>query len=1136
VDISAPLIGVIVAVVLSALLPQILKARRRRKPQDPAPAATPLPVPANTPEPPAAEVTALAEPPAPPPEPLAVVLLRIGAKLENVADRSTHPRELSDWPEFQAVVEAFRRPDVTIDALRQYALGANWPLTCAAFAALAEHGERASLFNAVLTDLGKIRPWTIYFALEYFCSLESRPSVGAAVLAAQKWWPDNLVIPGIFRDYFARRQALGDDPAFGDWLESWLRFYPDFVQSLLERVDHPFAGELLGQFKTWRASRTDLQFLSSFGCIWGPGEEDKLLVEPAAWQDALKTASDALHQKPPRSLAVSGESRIGKTAFLRLLALRLKGAGWRIFEASGAELQSGQVYIGQLEERIRQLVAELDAGKRVAWYVNDLLQLAESGTHKGQSASILDQILPALSAGRLVLLSESSPSGLSRLFQMRPSIRSLIEVCRLHPMSESEAGALAADVARRIQAQHGLTLAPETLPTALQLAQQYLGSGQLPGSLLDLLRRSAMHSTAAGDKMLDASGVIATLSQITGLPRSILDDKERIDLTATRQYLAGRVMGQSEAVNAVVDRVAMLKAGLVDPNRPVAVFLFAGPTGTGKTELAKTLAQFLFGSPERMARLDMSELQSAEATSKIMGMRGYMPPDSLVERIRKQPFSVILLDEFEKAHANVWDLFLQIFDDGRLSDANGGVVDFRHCFIILTSNLGATSHRGAGMGFVPEVGAYSEDQVLRAVGQTFRPEFINRLDKIIVFRPLSREMMRDILRLELSRLSQRRGLRRRDWAVEWESSAIEFLLDRGFSPEMGARPLRRAIDQYLLAPLAAALVEHRFPEGDQFLFVRSNGKAIEVEFVDPDGGAPAAEAAGEPEGQAEATTSLAAMILRPRGSAEELAVLWAAATAVQGRLAAADWAALRERLVAESTETGIWSRPDRHAVFARRALIDRVEEAARTAERLKMRLESSSTRPGSASRELVGRLALQLHLVEQGIADLLAGSPVDILLSVEPVLDGAADASTQAAWCNRLMQMYRHWAERRHMQLDEHGAPKKDGAPVLQFAGFGAFRRLESEIGLHVLETAEGGPRFIARVKAVAGPWEEPKPGTAYRSLAGLLAMAGESNTVVRRYREKPAPLVRDVKDGWRSGRLDAVLAGDFDLIGEAQR
>ena len=202
--------------------------------------------------------------------------------------------------------------------------------------------------------------------------------------------------------------------------------------------------------------------------------------------------------------------------------------------------------------------------------------------------------------------------------------------------------------------------------------------------------------------------------------------------------------------------------------------------------------------------------------------------------VRKQPFSVVLLDEFEKAHANVWDLFLQVFDDGRLTDQLGHVGDFRHCIIILTTNLGATSHRSGGIGFSPATDSFSGEPISRAVAQTFRPEFQNRLDKVIVFRPLTRDLMRSILKKELSHVLERRGLKDREWAVEWEASALEFLLEKGFTPEMGARPLKRAIDQYVIAPLAATIVEKRFPEGDQFVFVRSDGRAIQAEFVDPD--------------------------------------------------------------------------------------------------------------------------------------------------------------------------------------------------------------------------------------------------------------------------------------------------------------
>ena len=1096
----------LVAVIAAALLAAAQERRRKR-------------VALRTVSPVAA---AAAETPPPADEALPALLLRLGAALEPLAEKSGHPNELTGWPEFHAVVAAFQRPDASLDLLRQYAVGANWPLACAAFTALAQHPERNRPGPDPLAPLANLRPWTIRFALDYALSLEPRPPVGAPLLRAPYWWADNLVIPGLFRDYFEAR--AGDAPTFGPGLDGLDAEAPEHIAGLLKKIGHPTADVLLDELQRWRAARVNRVFLTGFGRFW-VADDAALLADPAAWHEPLVQAQRALRQTPPRSVVVSGEPRIGKTAFLRLLAGDLADAGWSVFEASAAEVMADQIYIGQLEGRVRQLVAELDVAKRVAWYVTDLVQLAGSGAYRGQTATILDQIIPAISAGRLVILAEASPAALARLFQSRPSLRSLFEVCRLHPMSEAEATALGQAVAGTIERGLRLQVGADTVPTALQLAQQYLGSGELPGILIELLKRAAQRALSLGETSLSADSVLATLSQLTGLPRAVLDDKERIDLGAVRQFFAERVIGQTEAVGAVVDRIAMLKAGLTDPDRPIGVFLFAGPTGTGKTELAKTLAEFLFGSPDRMARLDMSEFQNPESLSKIVGQRDGAAGDSLVERVRKQPFSVVLLDEFEKAHPNVWDLFLQIFDDGRLTDAGGNTVDFRHAFIILTSNLGATLHRGSGLGFLPDAGAYEEDQVLRTVAQTFRPEFVNRLDRIIVFRPLSRDLMRDILRKELKDVLERRGLRRRDWAVEWEASAIEFLLDRGFSPEMGARPLKRAIDQYLLAPLAATLVEHRFPVGDQFLFVRSNGKALEVEFVDPDA---EVAVAGDPEPAPDGEVSLAAMIVRPAGNADERAALAAASSDIRATLEGADWAALRDGLQAEAGDPGFWSRADRHAVLARIALIDRVAQAARTADGLRARLDA---RAGAmAPRELVARLALQLHLVQRGIDDARLDAPIDVLLAVEPALDGAADAAALAGWCERLRAMYCGWAARRHMQIDVHAPARGRGAAILQIAGFGAFRTLDAEAGLHVLDS-DGGVRMVARVKTAAGPWEEPR-GDAYRALAECLAQAADSTTVVRRYRESPAPLVRDARAGWRSGRLDAVLGGDFDLIG----
>jgi ATP-dependent Clp protease ATP-binding subunit ClpC len=581
-------------------------------------------------------------------------------------------------------------------------------------------------------------------------------------------------------------------------------------------------------------------------------------------------------------------------------------------------------------------------------------------------------------------------------------------------------------------------------------------------------------------------------------------------------------------VTAVVERIAMLKAGLNDPGKPIGVFLFAGPTGTGKTELAKTVADFLFGSVDRMVRLDMSEFQTPETTHKILGGDD---TDSLVNRVRKQPFSVVLLDEFEKAHAAIWDLFLQVFDDGRLTDTMGHVADFRHCMIILTTNLGATSHRTSGLGFAPGGDAFTDSQIMRAIGQTFRPEFQNRLDKVIVFRPLTRDLMREILKKELAHVLERRGLKYREWAVEWEASAQDFLLEKGFSAEMGARPLKRAIDQYLIAPLAATIVEQRFPEGDQFVFIRSDGRGIQAEFVDPDSGA-----GGDAAGQAAAAEppSLAEMVLAPDGSEAELAILKFEHAAVSDTLSSPAWEDLKAELSDAMAAADFWTRTDRHATLARLALMDRVKAAAATAGALLARLAKGTERTGKHSRELVGRLALQLHLVKEGIRDAREGAPIEVALAVEPAFERSADRHATQTWCGQVMDMYRGWANNRHMQLTEVGSASARHLPWLLISGFGAHRLLSQEVGLHVLDLAEdekGTARVAARVRLAVAPLGDLGADAFRAALVEALERGPQPHAVVRRYRSDPSPLVRSLNGGWRSGKLEAVLRGDFDLI-----
>ena len=1113
------IVGIIIGGIAGLLIAIVLNRRQAGMP--PAPSSGPQPV-----APPAAQMST------PEPATLTARLHRLEGTFAAYSANYAHPRELEDQAGFQEAATLLADPAVSLEVVSQYALGSNWALSCAALAALGQRADGAELAQAISVDFDKLHLWAMFFALKYLCGLERRPPVGEPLAAAKEWWAENVLILSFFRDYLSQRAAKNDSATFGASLARTPSASTGAIRGFLERLNHPMATALIGQLDSLQRSNVDRGFLGSFGRFWSETKDDELLIDLDEWGEALDAAQAGAQLTPVRSLVVSGEPRVGKTSFLQLLARRLAGRGWTIFEAGGADLMAGQQWFGQLEGRIQRTIEEAAVSKKLIWYIPDILQLARSGTHQGQAASILDQILPAIQSGRLLVWTEVSPKNMARLLQFRPALRGLLEVVRLEPQDQQRTAALAQSLVERLACKTRLKFEPGAIEAALSSARQYMGSGNLPGSAIDLIRLTANRASKGASAHVEAGDVIATLSQLTGLPIGILDNQERIDLGEIRAYFCARVIGQNEAVSAVVERIAMLKAGLNDPGKPIGVLLFAGSTGTGKTELAKTTAEYLFGSTDRLIRLDMSEFQGAEATTKVIGDGGAGgETDSLIARVRKQPFSVVLLDEFEKAHPNIWDLFLQVFDDGRLTDTLGHVADFRHCMIILTTNLGATSHESRGLGFAPAANSFTDEQVLRAIGQTFRPEFQNRLDKVIVFRPLTRDLMREILKKELNAVLDRRGLKDREWAVEWEASAQDFLLEKGFSAAMGARPLKRAIDQYVIAPLAATIVERRFPEGDQFVFVRSDGRAIQAEFVDPD-----SDAGFDGAEVGEGAPGLLAIVLKPTGAAAELAILASEFQLIEQSLASAEWETLRLGLAQEMSAADFWRKPGRHATLVRLALIDRVGAAMETASALHTRMLRGRERRGNTSRELAGRLALQLHLIKEGIRDAIEAAPIEVALQVEPVFEKPAEHHATRQWCGQLLDMYRGWANNRHMQLSELAADQMRH-PRLLISGFGAHRVLAQEVGLHVLEADEdkGPRRATARVNIAVAPLGDVPVERQERLLAEALAASPRTGTIVRRYRSTPSPLVRNMNGSWRSGRLDAVLRGDFDLIAASQ-
>jgi ATP-dependent Clp protease ATP-binding subunit ClpC len=1035
---------------------------------------------------------------------------RLARALESRLEQIEDTDALEHAPEFRELVDVLCAPPFDPRERADLAPSSTLAMSCAAIAAMTRQHDAAQLEIARIT--GRLGWFSLTFALRYLAT-SADPAVASTLFArASPWWLEHPPTRSRWRACLDAFAAQGVDRA---------GFAPDLAEiddpteriELVRRIEHPVAEAYVRALREAARARELARSIDRVGRWLEPVPEGE---DPAAHTpdfDALvATLVDTLEQPTRPSFVALGEPGCGKTTAIRAALALLAARGWRVLEATAEQIVAGQKYVGEIEQRVESLIEALSA-PRTLWYAPACHTLLERGTWSGNPNGLLDSLLPALEARRIQMVGESERSAWAMVAAQRPRAAILLRSVTFEPTDAAQTRALidawAAQWQRRLGAR---VLEPALAQEAIELARQHFPDRAEPGRTLALLDDALGHARAETPPTLPLTrdALLAALSKRSGIPVDVLDVERRLDMQAIRAFFTDRVMGQDEAVDTLVDRIAMLKAGLTDPRRPLGVFLFAGPTGTGKTEIAKTLAELLFGSPDRMLRFDMSEYQGDDAAWRLIDDGGQRRSASLTTRIREQPFSVVLLDEFEKAHPRVWDLFLQVFDDGRLTDRAGSTVSFRHAIVILTSNLGATIDRGGGPGFVAGAAGMSRALVQRAIDATFRREFINRIDQVVIFAPLSRAVMRDILQKELRSVLARRGFQVRDWAVEWEPSAIDFLLQQGFTVDLGARPLRRAIERHVLAPLARSIVEHRAPSGEQFLFVSSDGARIEVRFVDPD--APVAGSA--PEFARAAPADVRALALDPRADAAALRLLRETVAALRERSRAPGFEAQRERGATAMQDVAFWQRPDRALVLDQLERIDRIESGLRSAASLLERLARAT---GRSVLEPLRRLALLLHVLGEAIASIEQDEPEHARLTIVP--RGARGARADA-WRDRLRDMYLAWARARGMRAAA-GPPRADGAVTLEIGGFGAWRLLREEAGLHLLgsDGADERERHGALVEVAAEPAGSRAPDPA------------REPQVVRRYSDAPVPLVRDAVRGWRTGRAERVFDGDFDLI-----
>ena len=543
--------------------------------------------------------------------------------------------------------------------------------------------------------------------------------------------------------------------------------------------------------------------------------------------EEIRRSVQILSRRSKNNPVLIGEPGVGKTAVAEGIAAYIAGsdapdsmAGKRLVALDLPALLAGTKYRGDFEERVKAVLKDVKKAGDVILFIDEMHTMIGAGSAEGaiDAANILK---PALGRGEVQIIGATTPEEYRRHIEKDAALERRFQPVKIAEPSRSDSLKMLGAVRQSLEKHHGVKISDAALTAAVDLSARYINARFLPDKAIDLADEAAAHIRVSGGGLVTAEDIAGIVSMWTGIPVANLSADETKRLCNMESILHRRVIGQNEAVTAVSRAIRRGRVGLSDPDRPIGSFLFLGPTGVGKTELCRALAEAVFGESDAMIRLDMSEYMEKHAVSKLIGSPpgyvGYEDGGQLTERVRRKPWSVVLFDEIEKAHEDVWGILLQIMDDGRLTDSAGRVVSFRNTIIVMTSNVGAKSISDGRprMGFTPDGG--DEAQFMRArineeLRRTFKPEFLNRIDETIVFRRLSRAEIRSIAERMLLTVAER--FKALGMTLSVPDQVVDFLAERGYDEKYGARPLRRAIRSMIEDKAAELMLTDSLGRGD----------------------------------------------------------------------------------------------------------------------------------------------------------------------------------------------------------------------------------------------------------------------------------------------------------------------------------